>query len=228
MTPVILLAHGSPDPRAGESARVLATEVGRRTGREVRAAFLQHDAASLAVVAADLQASGESAGLVIPTLVSRAFHARVDVPAEVDQARRSSGLRLDVTEPLGPDPSLLAAMDRDLPPGPRVLAAAGTTDVQAQRQVTRLADLWAERTGFPTVAAYVAMAQPDVPSALADIEARTGARAGVGSFVLFPGVLPDRLVEDADGRPVSRPLSTSPELIELVVRRVNAAVRRVA
>lgn len=228
MTAVILLAHGSPDPRAARSAHALADEVAQQIGQTVRAAFLQHDEATLAVVAEELRDTGASAALVVPTLLSRAFHARVDVPAELERARECTGLTLRSTDALGPDPSLLAALDRELPAGPRVLAAAGTTDIHAQQQLDDLAVEWSRRTGEATAVAYAALASPDLPTAIAELEARAGARASVGAFVLFPGVLPDRLAVDADGRTVSRPLFSSTEVVALIERRVTAALRTAA
>lgn len=228
MTSVILLAHGSPDARASAAAHGLAHSAQERIGLAVRAAFLQHDAATLSHVARQLAGEGERRVLVVPTLLSDAFHARIDVPAELAAAQRDTGLVLRRTPALGPDPSLLAAMDRELPSGPRVLAAAGTTDLLAQRRLTDLASRWARESGQQTAVAFAAQAEPDVATALADLEERAGVPAAVAAFVLFPGVLPDRIIAAADGRPVSAPLAQSLELVDLVARRVDATIRLAA
>jgi sirohydrochlorin ferrochelatase len=55
MTAVILLAHGSPDPRSSEATHALAARLeGRTFDTVVRAAFLQHDEPTLAQVALEL------------------------------------------------------------------------------------------------------------------------------------------------------------------------------
>ena len=229
MTAVILLAHGSPDPRSGEATRALAATVqGRGFGTSVHAAFLQHDEPTLTQVANGLARVGVHRAVVVPTLLSHAFHARVDVPHAVAQAQASSGLQLAVTDPIGPDGALLAALDRGLPEGPVVLATAGTSDGDAQLAFERLATVWADRRGSPVAVAYASQAAPDVATAVARLEEETGREVAVGSFVLFPGVLPDRIAEAAGGRVVTGPLFAAIEIIDVIESRVRAARRRAA
>ena len=63
MTAVILLAHGSPDPRSSAATRALAATLERRRfGTTVRAAlFLQHDGPTLAQAAVGLAHEGATA-----------------------------------------------------------------------------------------------------------------------------------------------------------------------
>ena len=164
----------------------------------------------------------------MPAFLSNAFHARVDVPLAVSEAEASSGLRLEVTDPIGPDGALLAALDRRLPAGPVVLATAGTSDADAQVAFERLAAVWADRRGAPVTVAYASQAQPDVATAVAQLEEATGRRAAVGAFVLFPGVLPDRIAAAAGDRPVTRPLFVELETVDVIESRVLAALRRAA
>lgn len=229
MTTVILLAHGSPDSRSGEATHALAARLEARTfGTTVRAAFLQHDEPTLAHVAADLAADGVRRAVVVPAFLSNAFHARVDVPQAVDDAEASSGLELEVTDAIGPDGALLAALDRGLPDGPAVLATAGTSDGVAQLAFERLAAVWADRRRAPVAVAYASQAQPDIATAVARLEEETGREAAIGSFVLFPGVLPDRIAAAAGERAVTRPLFAELELLDVIESRVAAALRRAA
>ena len=224
MTAVILLAHGSPDPRSAAAARDLADRLQDRIGLVARAAFLQHDVETLEEVCRRLLDEGERSAVVVPALLTRAFHSRTDVPAAVAEARRTSRLSLRVAEPIGSDARLLPAMDRHLPPGPRVLATAGTRDPGAQADLGKLAVVWAP----DAVVGHAAQADPDVATAIARLEARTGAAVSVGSFVLFPGLLPDRIRRAAAGRPTSPPLSAEPETVEVIVDRLDAAIRTAA
>ncbi len=77
--PVVLLAHGSPDPRHREGVDELAHRVRRLgPGRRVLTAYLDHHGPTPADVGAD--AAG---GVVVPVLLTPAYHARVDVPEAV-------------------------------------------------------------------------------------------------------------------------------------------------
>jgi hypothetical protein len=51
----------------------------------------------------------------------------------------------------------------------------------------------------------------------------SGTEAAIASFVLFEGVLPDRIRAVAGNRCVTPPLFTSPELVGLVIDRAHAA-----
>lgn len=229
MTAVILLAHGSPDPRSSEATHALAATLQSRTfGMTVRAAFLQHDEPSLTEAVQALAAEGHDDVIVVPAFLSGASHVRVDAPAAVEVAERATGVRLHVTDPIGPDGMLLAALDRLLPPGPAVLATAGSTDPESHRGLARVAATWAEHRQAPVIVAYASQAEPDVASAIRSVEEQSGERAVVASFVLFPGVLPDRIAAAAADRTVSAPLYSALETVMLIESRVATARRRVA
>ena len=89
MSTLIAVAHGSRDPR---SARTVATVVdrirARRPDLDVRVAFLDLSEPSVEDVVDDVVAGGAEAAVIVPLLLGSAFHARVDLPAIVDAARR--------------------------------------------------------------------------------------------------------------------------------------------
>jgi sirohydrochlorin ferrochelatase len=91
-----------------------------------------------------------------------------------------------------------------------------------------LATVWAARRRAPVAVAYASQAEPDIATAVARLEGETGREAVIGSFVLFPGVLPDRIAAAADGRAVTRPLFAEIELLDVIESRVAAALRRAA
>ncbi len=229
MNTVILLAHGSPDSRSGEATHALATTLQSRSfDSVVRAAFLQHNEPNLTDAVATLLAEGHTEIVLVPAFLSGASHVRVDVPAAVEAAEQATGAVLTLSDPIGPDGMLLAALDRLLPPGPAVLATAGSTDPSAQRALARVAETWAEQRQAPVVVAYASLAEPDVATALRQIEMVSGERAAVASYVLFPGVLPDRISAAAQDRLVSAPLYSALETVTLIESRVATARRRAA
>jgi sirohydrochlorin ferrochelatase len=225
VTAVILLGHGSPDLRAAAGLRRLASSVQERLdGVRVEPAFLDHNIPDLSDACRWLVEDGHTDAVVVPAFLSTAFHVRSDVPGAVAAARAESGITLTTAEALGPDPSLLAAIEGELPARrPVVLAAAGTTDTRAQAALDRVARRWSTTRGTEVAVAYASIAAPDVVSAIEDLRDRTGQEPAVASFVLFDGVLPDRIRTAAGVLACSPPLGDLPETADLVVARVREA-----
>jgi sirohydrochlorin ferrochelatase len=116
MSVVVLLAHGSPDPRSGDAVRRAAARLATRTGSPVIAAFLDHEQPDLAQAVATV----DDDVVVLPLLLSSAYHAKVDVPAAVDAVGRPVHLLDPVGHPAPVlDPLLLRAG------GPAAVAYAG-------------------------------------------------------------------------------------------------------
>ena len=228
MTPVVLLAHGSPDPRSSQDTTELAARVAARSGRIVVPAFLDNNQPDLTAAVSELGAQGFTSAFVLPAFLSHAFHVRVDIPAAVVEAGEETGVALTVVDPLGPAPELLDALDSALPAGPAVLATAGTSNVGAQWDFEQLARTWSKRRGAPVLVAYASQAKPDVPTAISELEGITGQQVSVGSFVLFQGVLPDRIANSAGDRPCTQPLCSSDVLTDLIVDRIQALSLEVA
>ncbi|AEV88439.1 cobalamin biosynthesis protein CbiX [Actinoplanes sp. SE50] len=98
---VVLVAHGSRDPRAAASTEALARAV-RRARPEwlVRAAYLDHAGPRPLDVLSGL---GERRAVLVPLLLTAAYHGRVDLPAVLAEA---AGLPVEVVlaDVLGPLP----------------------------------------------------------------------------------------------------------------------------
>ncbi|XVU24602.1 sirohydrochlorin chelatase [Actinoplanes sp. CA-054009] len=90
---VLLVAHGSRDPRAAASTEALARAVRRARPRwDVRASYLDHAGPRPLDVLAALPPG--SRAVVVPLLLTAAYHGRVDVPAVLAAATH---LPIDVT-----------------------------------------------------------------------------------------------------------------------------------
>lgn len=103
MDPLILLSHGSRHPRAHEGIDALVQQTAATLGGRVLVvdAHLDFSPHTLAAVASQLAAEGWQRAVVVPLLFSAGYHARVDVPAEVEQASSSAGIELKLARPLG-------------------------------------------------------------------------------------------------------------------------------
>ena len=105
--PVLLVvAHGSRDPRHAATVHALVRRVrAMRPGLSVETGFLDFNLPSVQGVLESLAAEGERDVVALPLLLTRAFHAKADIPAVLREA--PPGLRVRQAEVLGPSPLLL-------------------------------------------------------------------------------------------------------------------------
>ncbi|MFJ3216204.1 sirohydrochlorin chelatase [Kitasatospora sp. NPDC086801] len=230
MPALLLIAHGSRDPRHAATVAALVQEVrARRPGLDIATAYLDHCAPRIPQVVGRLDDA-----VAVPLLLNRAYHAKHDVPA----ALRAAGAALPVADVLGPSPLLLAALDRRLAEAGVdvrsaavrartgvVLAAAGSSDPAADAATRAVAAAWRRTRGWAAVeVAYASAAGPRVPDALAALRAAGAARTTVAPYLLAPGLLPDRIAEAAAGADVvADVLGPAPELATLLLERYDAA-----
>ncbi|MCW3839446.1 cobalamin biosynthesis protein CbiX, partial [Micromonospora yasonensis] len=228
--PVVLVAHGSRDPRAAAATRALARAVATaRPGTPVLPSWLDHTAPGPAAVLRDLAAAGHPRAVLVPLLLTAAYHRKVDIPAAV-AAARAAGATIDVrvTEVLGPadgrvDPGLLAGLCRRLaeahPDGydALVLAAAGTRDARARGSVGRVAAALGAELGVPCRVSYASAASPAAAVAVAKLRAGGAGRVAVAAYFLAPGLFHDGVAAgagEAGAVAVAGPLTDLPELAD--------------
>jgi sirohydrochlorin ferrochelatase len=230
---VVLVAHGSRDPRAAQSTEALASAVaGAYPGWEVHASYLDHAGLRPLDVLAGLSARGHRRVVLVPLLLTAAYHGRVDVPA-VAVAARDAGLPIAVTttDVLGPvSPLLVTALVRrlaDADVDAVVLAAAGTRDAAARVTVAEAAAELGARLGVPSAVAYASAAPPTAAAAVSALRGAGAQRVGVAAYFLAPGRLYDAAAESARSAgaiTVAPALSDAPELVQLIGLRVGQAL----
>lgn len=238
---LITVAHGSRDPRSAATVSALVDKVRRlRPELDVRLSFIDLCAPRLADVLRAVHGAGHHEAVVVPLLLSAAYHARVDVPAAVQRATaRYPRLVVRVADVLGPDPRVSAiALHRLAEVGAPlddsrlgvVLAAAGSSQASANAPVVQLVGEWARRAGWAGGrAAFAAAAQPDVAQAMAALRAQGARRIAVGSWFLAPGLLPDQVAAAAIAADptvtVAAPLGADRGVAEVILDRYAAALR---
>ncbi|MFE9610050.1 sirohydrochlorin chelatase [Streptomyces sp. NPDC006012] len=235
---LVVIAHGSRDPRHAATVHALVRRVGSlRPGLRVATAFLDFDVPSVRGVLECLAADGVRDVVALPLLLTRAFHAKTDVPAVLRDA--PPRLRIRQAEVLGPAPLLLAALERRLreagvAPGDRastgvVLATAGSTDPEAVEVIADLAREW-RRTGWRAVRPASASAGPPVgfprtEDVVRELRALGCARVAVAPYVLAPGFLPDRIARGArDADVLADVLGAAPEVARVLLERYDGAL----
>jgi sirohydrochlorin ferrochelatase len=234
--PLVAVAHGSRDPRSAATVRALVDVVRTQApGLSVYESFLDLSEPRVTDVLRELYAAGHRTAVVVPLLLGSAFHARVDLPALIDEVVSACpGFRIQVSDVLGADPALEAvALDR-LASAPRrrgtgvLVSAVGSSNAPANAVVAALAARWEERLGLPVSETFASATQPDIPAAAERLRARGVRHQVVASWFLAPGLLPDRiarLAREADpGAFIAEPLADDPRVADVVVARYATAV----
>ena len=234
---LVAVAHGSADPRASATiADLAAVARERRPGLDLRTAFLGHAPPSLPQVLSTVEAGREVT--VLPLLLTAAYHSKADIPRML---ARLPGSRVSYGATLGPHPLLLRALERRLAeadPGVRenpartgvVLAAAGSSDPEANATIARLAAQWQARTGwFAVRPAYASAVEPSPAAAVTDLLRAGAPRVVVATYLLAPGLFADRIRQwslAAGAAAVSPALGACAEVADVILDRFAAAASR--
>lgn len=223
---VVLLAHGSPDPRSSAAVEDLAERFETfLDGPTVRVAYLNHNWPTLtAAVGRERDAGSLQDVVVLPLLLSNASHALRDVPAAVTDAERDSRISITVGETIGMELALALALDSQAAPGsPIVLAWAGGRSTQAQSATQSLVAGWREETGREVVAAAASESGESLRAAAEELQLRTGLAPTLAIFTLFPGVLADQVLAVAHslGVAATTPLYNQAALVEILALRLS-------
>ncbi|MFF2994516.1 sirohydrochlorin chelatase [Streptomyces sp. NPDC057950] len=235
LPPLVLVAHGSRDPRALGTVSTLVERVRElRPHLSVRLGHLELDEPLLPATLASIDTARDPRAVLVPLLLGRGHHVKRDVP---DAAAAVPGLRARVAAPLGPHPLLVETLyARLVEAGWRtrmsdavrrasgvVLAAAGSRDPEAAVDTRRTARLLAERLGVPVAAAYASAAAPTVPAAVRAMAARGRHRIAVASCFTAPGRFATECAEAAPWI-AAAPLGTHPAMARLVLHRYDQAL----
>jgi len=226
---LVAVAHGSRDPRAAATVHSLLGVVAERAraaggaGVDVRAAFLDHCAPSLPQVLGSLDDGRARSCVVVPLLLTAAYHSKSDIPAQLAAAVGAAGaaagagggpagrVAVRCAATLGPHPLLLAALERRLREAgvgvdsaaerartAVVLAAAGSSDPAANATIADLAARWRRDRGWRAVVpAYASAAGPSPAAAVAALRADCGGDPRrpvvVATYLLAPGYFADTI-----------------------------------
>ena len=224
-------------------------------GMRVAGGFIELSAPALREAVADLAAAspgppaaagGKASIVAIPLMLSAAGHAKGDIPAALAREQtRHPGVSFSYGRPLGPHPALidlLAARIAAVAGGtsPAVLVVGrGSTDPDANADVAKTARLLWEGRDYPLAeTAFVSLARPGVTEGLERCRLLCCWPAGarqivVARYFLFPGVLPDRVAEQAAAYAAAHPeldircadvLGDCDEIAALVYERYREAL----
>jgi sirohydrochlorin ferrochelatase len=234
---VLLLSHGSRDPRAEYVVGQLVLAVAARTGNTVRAAHLEFTAPTPVVALRQLAAEGFRSVRLVPLLFTPGYHASHDVPVAVQTSFATRGMGVSVAPPLlsagcrERDLLLKALTDRLAQAGADphvdalVLASAGSSSGTARLHIESLARDLGRAHGIPVVPAFASTSAPSLTQALEALSDRGVQRPAVASLFVAPGRLTDAVVAACPDLPVAGPLGVSPAFVELIVAQARVLSR---
>lgn len=207
-TGLLLVGHGTRDPRGVEEFFTLARLVAARAvGHCVEPCFLEFAEPTIPAGFARLMARGVSCVEVAPIMLFSAAHVQRDIPALIaDQARRHGRVPTRQVEHLGCQADLLrlsqlrcdeATADRAAVESAEtalVMVGRGSHDPSATEEMHAFAALRAKQTSLTTVrASFVAMAEPRFEATLDVLAGGALKRIVVQPHLLFGGVLVGRI-----------------------------------
>jgi len=252
--PLVIVGHGTRSAAGVEQFVALAERVRARAGAAAGVAGGLIELARPTVgEAVNALLGGEGAPgrpmVAVPLVLTAAGHGKGDIPASMAREQvRHPGLSYRYGRPLGPHPVLQellaaridAALAGAVDDGAGregthvVLVGRGSTDPDANAEVAKVARLLWEGRGYAGVEpAFVSLAEPSVPAALAKVRLLGATRVVVAPYFLFAGVLPDRIVEQAGAFAAGHPeldvrvaglIGDCDELADLVLERYREAV----
>jgi len=218
---LMLVAHGTRKQQGVAMIGDLAEQVSATLGRPVHVSFVD----VLGPTPSEVLAQMTGPAIVVPAFLSRGYHVTSDIPAHVAASGHPD---VTVTEALGPGPALVRVLaDRLIESGWRqddsvVLAAAGTSDPGAQRDLHMTATWLSAVTSSRVELAFAATGTPRVHDAVESLRQRGARRVVVASYLLSEGLFQDRL-RDSGADVVTEPLGTHPGLVRLIANRFSRA-----
>jgi sirohydrochlorin ferrochelatase len=166
--------------------------------------------------------TGLGDAVVVPCFLTAGYHVTSDLPAAVE----ASGGHARLAGLIGP--ALVAAVADRLreaggPGDAVVLAHAGSKRRRALAEVAAAAGALAALIGRPVVPAFLTVAEPSVPDAVAALRAAGHTTVAVASYLLAPGVFADRL-DEVGADLVSAPIGAHPLVVQAVLSAYAAVV----
>jgi sirohydrochlorin ferrochelatase len=217
----VLVAHGTRKHTGVQLVGALAEKVSGSLRTPVEVAFVD----VLGPTPAEVLRNLDGPVVLVPAFLSRGYHVNSDIGEHVAASGHPD---VTITEPLGPGPQLArVVVDRLIESGwcaddSVVLAAAGTSDPSAQRDLHVMAAWVSAVLGSRAELAFAATGSPSVAEAVARLRKRGADRVVVASYLLSHGLFQDRLhCSGADV--VTEPLGTHPATVRLIASRFRRA-----
>jgi sirohydrochlorin cobaltochelatase len=206
---LLIVGHGSRDPRGAGEFHELVSLVRERAPVPVEGGFIELSRPPISECVNRLVGGGAREISAVPLMLLAAGHAKDDIPATLAREKMTHpDLDFHYGRALGLRPELLELMDDRIsavvPEDDReetavLLVGRGSSDPDANSDLAKMARLFFEGRPYPLVeTAFVSLAPPSVPDALERCRRLGVRRVAVFSYFLFTGVLEERIREQSE------------------------------
>jgi sirohydrochlorin cobaltochelatase len=214
---LLVVGHGSRDPRGAKEFHELVSLLRRdNPSLSIEGGFIELSRPPISECVERLVENGAREISAVPLMLLAAGHAKDDIPATLAREKiRHPEVGFHYGRALGIRPELLELMDGRIsavvPEEERAETAVlvvgrGSSDPDANSDLAKIARLFYEGRPYPLVeTAFVSLAPPNVPEALARCERLGARRVVVFSYFLFTGVLEERIREQSEEFAAGRP-----------------------
>lgn len=205
---LLIVGHGSRDPRGAEEFHELVSLVRDHASMPVEGGFIELSRPPISECVNTLRERGAREVSAVPLMLLAAGHAKDDVPATLVREKLTHpDLDFHYGRALGIRPELLELMDERIsavvPEKERegtavLIVGRGSSDPDANSDLAKMARLFFEGRPFPLVeTAFVSLAPPSVTEALERCKRLGAGHVAVFSYFLFTGVLEERIREQS-------------------------------
>jgi sirohydrochlorin cobaltochelatase len=205
---LLIVGHGSRDPRGAEEFQELVSLVRARAPMPVEGGFIELSRPPISECVNNLRERGAREVSAVPLMLLAAGHAKDDVPATLVREKlthpdldfhygRALGIRPELLELM--DDRISAVVPEEEKEGTAVLIVGrGSSDPDANSDLAKMSRLYFEGRPYPLVeTAFVSLAPPSVTEALERCRRLGAGRVAVFSYFLFTGVLEERIREQS-------------------------------
>ncbi|MFL5992619.1 MAG: sirohydrochlorin chelatase [Rubrobacteraceae bacterium] len=213
---LLIVGHGSRDPRGAEEFEELVSLVRARAPMHVEGGFIELSRPPISECVNTLRERGAREVSAVPLMLLAAGHAKDDVPATLVREKlthpdldfhygRALGIRPELLELM--DERISAVVPEEEKEGTAVLIVGrGSSDPDANSDLAKMARLFFEGRPYPLVeTAFVSLAPPSVTEALERCRRLGAGRVVVFSYFLFTGVLEERIREQSENFGAAHP-----------------------
>ena len=206
---LLIVGHGSRDPRGAKEFHELVSLVRERAPVPVEGGFIELSRPPISECVDRLAAGGAREISAVPLMLLAAGHAKDDIPATLVREKLSHPhLDFHYGRALGLRPELLELMDERIsavvPEEEReettvLMVGRGSSDPDANSDLAKMARLFFEGRPYPLVeTAFVSLTPPSVSDALERCKKLGVRRIAIFSYFLFTGVLEERIREQSE------------------------------
>ena len=242
---LLILGHGSRDPRGAREFHELVDLVRRRNpSLSVEGGFIELARPPISECVERLAESGARNVAAVPLMLLAAGHAKDDIPATLVREKmghpemsfsygRALGIRPELLELM--DERVAAVVSNEEKENTEVLIVGrGSSDPDANSDLSKIARLFYEGRPYPIVeGAYVSMTPPNVADGLERCRRLGAKRIVVFSYFLFTGVLEERIRQQSEAFAAAHPgievryagyFGPDDKIADLVIERYTEAV----